>query len=105
MQHSNWKTAASKRPGGKASGPKADTAFRIRAWRAVDLTIRTPAPSRHDAVFATSDESERLRLETALRREQALGRAGHWAYDINRHIGLRQALTRIGAGMTEQSQP
>lgn len=31
------------------------------------------------------------RLAAALRAERALGRAGHWTYDINRHIALRQA--------------
>lgn len=31
-------------------------------------------------------------LQRALRHERELGRAGHWQYDLNRHIGLRQAL-------------
>ena len=30
-------------------------------------------------------------LARALRQERALGRAGHWTYDLNRHIGLAQA--------------
>lgn len=30
-------------------------------------------------------------LARALRRERALGRAGHWAYDLSRHFGLAQA--------------
>jgi hypothetical protein len=30
------------------------------------------------------------RLASALRRERA--RAGHWTYDLDRHLGLRQAL-------------
>lgn len=32
-----------------------------------------------------------LRLLSALRRERSRGRAGHWSYDLNRHIGLLQA--------------
>lgn len=32
------------------------------------------------------------RLRAALRRERVQGRAGHWAYDLNRHIALSQAL-------------
>ena len=32
------------------------------------------------------------RLTQALRRERVLGRAGHWTYDLNRHLGLWQAL-------------
>ena len=31
------------------------------------------------------------RLERALRAERHRARAGHWAYDLNRHIALRQA--------------
>jgi len=32
------------------------------------------------------------RLEQALRAERQRARSGHWAYDLNRHIALRQAL-------------
>ena len=32
------------------------------------------------------------RLERALRAERRRGRAGHWTYDLNRHIALSQAL-------------
>ena len=31
------------------------------------------------------------RLARALRAERSRGRAGHWTYDLNRHIGLKQA--------------
>lgn len=31
-------------------------------------------------------------LRAALARERRLGRQGDWRYDLNRHIGLRQAL-------------
>jgi hypothetical protein len=31
------------------------------------------------------------RLEAALRAERSKARAGHWTYDLNRHIALRQA--------------
>ncbi len=31
------------------------------------------------------------RLAKALRAERNRGRAGHWTYDLNRHIALRQA--------------
>ena len=33
-----------------------------------------------------------LRLARALRGERTRGRAGHWTYDLNRHVGLAQAL-------------
>ena len=39
-------------------------------------------PGRH-AILA--------KLSRALRAERNRGRAGHWTYDLNRHIGLRQA--------------
>lgn len=32
------------------------------------------------------------RLARALRAERNRGRAGHWTYDLNRHIALKQAL-------------
>jgi hypothetical protein len=32
------------------------------------------------------------RLERALRAERHRARAGHWTYDLNRHIALRQAV-------------
>ncbi len=32
------------------------------------------------------------RLERALRCERRLGRAGHWAYDLSRHVALTQWL-------------
>jgi hypothetical protein len=31
------------------------------------------------------------RLERALRAERRKARSGHWTYDLNRHIALRQA--------------
>ena len=36
------------------------------------------------------------RLERALRAERQRAKAGHWAYDLNRHIALRQALIAEG---------
>jgi hypothetical protein len=32
------------------------------------------------------------KLKRALRSQRQLGRAGHWSYDLNRHLGLLQAL-------------
>jgi hypothetical protein len=32
------------------------------------------------------------RLKRALRAERRRGRAGHWTYDLNRHVALLQAL-------------
>lgn len=32
------------------------------------------------------------RLSRALRRERVLGRAGHWSYSLDRHVGLVRAV-------------
>jgi hypothetical protein len=78
-----------------------------RFQRAIHLTImggaehyrrQTQLPLLIGGEFENSEEnaSETLRivrrLSRAIRHERQLGRAGHWAYDLNRHIGLRQAL-------------
>jgi hypothetical protein len=50
------------------------------------------------------------KLGRALRAERRRGRAGHWSYDLNRHLGLMGAykgefarLNRIGRGGAAQS--
>jgi hypothetical protein len=48
------------------------------------------APADLAAASAPAAQVVKL-LARALRRERALGRAGHWAYDLGRHIGLAQA--------------
>lgn len=80
---------------------------RARVWRAIDATIRRGVDDyRREAVLPallavapqeladySPDNTERLclRLAAALRRERGRGCAGHWTYDINRHLGLLQA--------------
>ena len=46
-------------------------------------TLADIGPQAHRAILA--------RLARALRSERNRGRAGHWTYDLNRHIALRQA--------------
>ncbi len=36
-----------------------------------------------------------LRLERMIERERQRGARGHWSYDLNRHIALKQALDRL----------
>lgn len=47
----------------------------------------------------TACPADRLRLERRLRRllerERLKGAARHWSYDLNRHIALAQAHTRL----------
>ncbi len=38
-------------------------------------------------------------IRAALRRERQRGQSGHWAYDINRHMALKQALDEELAGL------
>jgi len=43
------------------------------------------------------------RLARALRAERNRGRAGHWTYDLNRHIALRQAYAAERAELSLQA--
>jgi hypothetical protein len=52
-------------------------------------------PVGPDDILGHEPETTRrivLKLARALRTERARGRAGHWTYDLNRHVGLVQAL-------------
>lgn len=44
------------------------------------------------------------RLEKALRCERRLGRAGHWAYDLSRHVALTQWLRHEREALQHTSQ-
>ena len=35
-----------------------------------------------------------LKLAQALRTQRRLGRSGHWTYDLDRHMGLAEALRK-----------
>ena len=53
-----------------------------------------------DAVLKASPEEKertRRRLSRLMERERLKGMRGHWSYDLNRHIALKQAFDRIGA--------
>lgn len=43
------------------------------------------------AEVLNSSETVMARLRRALRAERNKARSGHWTYDLNRHIALRQA--------------
>lgn len=45
------------------------------------------------------------RLARALRAERSRGRAGHWTYDMNRHIALKQALSAERQRLGKVSPP
>jgi hypothetical protein len=44
------------------------------------------------------------RLKSALRAERRRGRAGHWAYDLDRHLALLQAIAGEERGGDAPSQ-
>lgn len=50
-----------------------------------------------------ADEKRRVtrKLLHRLERERLRGLCGHWGYDLNRHIGLRQALDLIAGKSTK----
>ena len=82
--------------------------IRVAAYRAVDSVIANGSacydrgrmlprllPVGPDDISGREPETTRrivLKLARALRTERARGRAGHWTYDLNRHIGLAQAM-------------
>ena len=62
-----------------------------------DRTLALPRLIALDPRELSSDGPELrrrivTRLTRALRAERRRGRAGHWTYDLNRHIALLQAL-------------
>jgi hypothetical protein len=87
---------------------RSDSASRRRCAAAIGYTVRAGA-ERYDRgrhlpwlarvmpVELESDdpvvtEAIIARLERTLRAERRRGKAGHWTYDMNRHIALMQAL-------------
>lgn len=63
---------------------------------AYDRDRHLPALIRVDPTHEPADDEAALRLivarlERALRAERNRARAGHWTYDLNRHIALKQA--------------
>jgi hypothetical protein len=44
------------------------------------------------------------RLKRLIERERLKGAAGHWSYDLNRHIGLKQALETLKISLSD-SEP
>ena len=86
---------------------QADERIRRGAENAISRTLKAGAETYERArdlprlarimpgeIAAESAEGLRVilaRLESALRAERNRARSGHWTYDLNRHIALRQA--------------
>jgi len=45
------------------------------------------------------------KLKNALRSERQRGRAGHWSYDLGRHMGLAMALKAEMSAYTNNQEP
>lgn len=84
--------------------------------RAAESTARTGATialqllcsEDLNAVLAGGDAEKRRvtrKLRHQLERERQRGLRGHWSYDLNRHIGLRQALDLINGYRTTSKLP
>ncbi|RIA55415.1 hypothetical protein [Dichotomicrobium thermohalophilum] len=83
---------------------------RIQSWHAPEHRDRAPAlfaadartrrlarlvplwPSEIESTDPADAERVVAALERALRGERKRGRAGHWSYDVNRHMALTRAL-------------
>jgi len=89
-----WVSSAGLRLGGLAT--RSVTRSVAAGIEAYDRERHLPclAPVTPGQLADETPESQRhivARLARALRSERARGRAGHWTYDLNRHIGLKQA--------------
>ena len=92
-----------RRRGSDASAPAAAALERtIRAGAEnYDRARHLPSLIRWDPFRPIRDDAETVenivaRLERALRAERNKARSGHWTYDLNRHIALRQAYLAEG---------
>ena len=59
-----------------------------------------------DELIAQDDESKSQmcrRLKRLIERERLKGVKGHWSYDLNRHIGLKQALDTLKSSLREDT--
>jgi hypothetical protein len=67
---------------------------RILAWRDTEIGGEPTPPPAPRIV----DAARHIRqLRAALRRERMRGRAGHWTYDLARHLSLARQLRRAEA--------
>jgi hypothetical protein len=57
-----------------------------------------------DQLIGSDDKSKShmcRRLKRLVERERLKGVSGHWSYDLNRHIGLKQALDTLKSSMRQ----
>ncbi|QZO02259.1 DUF6477 family protein [Chenggangzhangella methanolivorans] len=59
-------------------------------------------PRELDGDSAALDRRIRTRLARALRAERRRGAAGHWTYDVSRHLALAQAIAGEAVRATQR---
>ncbi|MDR6633724.1 hypothetical protein J2X72_002524 [Phyllobacterium sp. 1468] len=70
------------------------------------LVLRILCNADLDELIAQDDESKSQmcrRLKRLIERERLKGVKGHWSYDLNRHIGLKQALDTLKSSLREDA--
>lgn len=96
----DWKDAAATAKAGRHACKVATRRLAGAALKAGALSYQRerdlPALIRLDPFAPSRDSPEDLcaivaRLQRALRAERSKARCGHWTYDLNRRIALRQA--------------
>jgi hypothetical protein len=88
-----WKEARAHMARAAAQSLQRVTAAGVEAYERGRHLARV-LPVGPDEIADESEAARRrivARLARALRAERSRGRAGHWTYDLNRHIALRQA--------------
>jgi hypothetical protein len=77
-------------------------AQRQTEWATARQTVALQIVCGIDLVaLKTADPSQRTlalgRIDRLIERERLKGLAGHWSYDLNRHIALKQAVQELRA--------
>lgn len=87
-------------PGATLAGPHRRPPSRNEAMARARVSVSLLCGEDLDIVLA-GDRQARMKLAQKLvrrlERERLKGLCGHWSYDLNRHIGLRQALDLVAA--------
>lgn len=98
MRH--WPPASADLP-----GPVADRASRAPRMTRAQIDRLVPLTDAERADLSPPGRRTVIgRLARALRAERRRGVAGHWTYDLNRHLALKQALASERAGLAPPAE-
>lgn len=94
MRH--WPPASASLP-----GPLADRTSRAPRMTRTQISRLVPMSDAERGDLSPPGRRAVIgRLVRALRAERRRGISGHWTYDLNRHLALKQALASERAGLT-----